>query len=51
MAKAALTAMNVWKTHAELTGSVSTGIRLNGIFVFAERDFGQQFKVVTQNPI
>ena len=48
MAKASLTAINVWITHAELSGSVSTGIWLNGTFVFAKRDFGQQFKVVTQ---
>lgn len=48
MAKAALTAMNVWITHVELMGSVATRIRLNGTFVFAKRDFGQQLKFVTQ---
>ena len=48
MGKAELTTMNVWMKYAELRGSVSTGIRLNGTFVFAKRDFGQQFKVVTQ---
>ena len=48
MAKTALTTMNVWITHVELMGSVATRIRLNGTFVFAKRDFGQQLKFVTQ---
>jgi len=39
MAKAALTATNVWITHAEIMGSVLTGTRLNGTLAYAPPDF------------